>query len=92
MSVTVPAAVRSLALAGRGTEDLRVTWLAAPGDVDHYEVQLLFNDMKVSLPGPVQYLVSLSSCLQYFYILHIFLGDFFIFHCCFISICDFGCF
>uniref|UniRef100_A0A674CNT2 protein-tyrosine-phosphatase n=1 Tax=Salmo trutta TaxID=8032 RepID=A0A674CNT2_SALTR len=56
---TFPAAVRSLALAGRGTEDLRVTWLAAPGDVDHYEVQLLFNDMKVSLPGPVQYLVSL---------------------------------
>uniref|UniRef100_A0A674CNE0 protein-tyrosine-phosphatase n=1 Tax=Salmo trutta TaxID=8032 RepID=A0A674CNE0_SALTR len=47
---TFPAAVRSLALAGRGTEDLRVTWLAAPGDVDHYEVQLLFNDMKVFPP------------------------------------------
>uniref|UniRef100_A0A667ZSV7 protein-tyrosine-phosphatase n=1 Tax=Myripristis murdjan TaxID=586833 RepID=A0A667ZSV7_9TELE len=48
---TLPAAVRSLALAGRGTEDLRVTWLAAPGDVDHYEVQLLFNDMKVFPPN-----------------------------------------
>ncbi|XP_014003320.1 receptor-type tyrosine-protein phosphatase beta isoform X1 [Salmo salar] len=47
---TFPAAVRSLALAGRGTEDLRVTWLAALGDVDHYEVQLLFNDMKVFPP------------------------------------------
>ncbi|XP_041794073.1 receptor-type tyrosine-protein phosphatase beta-like isoform X2 [Chelmon rostratus] len=47
---TFPAAVRSLALAGRGTEDLRVTWSAAPGDVDHYEVQLLFNDMKVFPP------------------------------------------
>lgn len=47
---TVPAAVRSLVLAGRGTEELRVTWSAAPGDVDHYEVQLLFNDMKVFPP------------------------------------------
>ncbi|XP_076018766.1 receptor-type tyrosine-protein phosphatase beta isoform X2 [Genypterus blacodes] len=47
---TFPAAVRALALAGRGTEDLRVTWSAAPGDVDHYEVQLLFNDMKVFPP------------------------------------------
>ncbi|KAM6973817.1 receptor-type tyrosine-protein phosphatase beta [Aplochiton taeniatus] len=47
---TFPAAVRNLALAGRGTEDLRVTWLAAPGDVDHYEAQLLFNDMKVFPP------------------------------------------
>uniref|UniRef100_A0A087XJN0 protein-tyrosine-phosphatase n=1 Tax=Poecilia formosa TaxID=48698 RepID=A0A087XJN0_POEFO len=47
---TFPAAVQSLSLAGRGTEDLRVTWLAAPGDVDHYEVQLLFSDMKVFPP------------------------------------------
>ncbi|CAI5668435.1 unnamed protein product [Oreochromis niloticus] len=47
---TFPAAVRSLTLAGRGTEDLRVTWMAAPGDVDHYEVQLLFSDMKVFPP------------------------------------------
>ncbi|KAJ8002746.1 hypothetical protein DPEC_G00162150 [Dallia pectoralis] len=47
---TFPAAVRSLALAGSGTEDLRVTWQGAPGDVDHYEVQLLFNDMKVFPP------------------------------------------
>lgn len=27
-----------------------MTWSAAPGDVDHYEVQLLFNDMKVFPP------------------------------------------
>ncbi|KAM7415227.1 hypothetical protein PAMA_019850 [Pampus argenteus] len=47
---TFPAVVRSLSLAKQGTEDLRVTWLAAPGDVDHYEVQLLFNDMKVFPP------------------------------------------
>uniref|UniRef100_A0A4W6C2B3 protein-tyrosine-phosphatase n=1 Tax=Lates calcarifer TaxID=8187 RepID=A0A4W6C2B3_LATCA len=47
---TFPAAVRTLILAGQGTEDLKVTWSAAPGDVDHYEVQLLFNDMKVFPP------------------------------------------
>ncbi|XP_029379627.1 receptor-type tyrosine-protein phosphatase beta [Echeneis naucrates] len=47
---TLPAAVRSLVLTGQGTEDLRVTWAAAPGDVDHYEVQLLFNDIKVFPP------------------------------------------
>nr|XP_020471463.1 receptor-type tyrosine-protein phosphatase beta-like isoform X2 [Monopterus albus] len=47
---TFPAAVRSLVLAGWGTEDLSVMWSAAPGDVDHYEVQLLFNDMKVFPP------------------------------------------
>ncbi|XP_028841953.1 receptor-type tyrosine-protein phosphatase beta isoform X2 [Denticeps clupeoides] len=44
---TFPAAVRSLTLAGQGTEELRVTWAPALGDVDHYEVQLLFNDIKV---------------------------------------------
>ncbi|KAM8892397.1 receptor-type tyrosine-protein phosphatase beta isoform 2-T2 [Spinachia spinachia] len=47
---TFAAAVRSLVLAGWGTEDLRVAWSAALGDVDHYEVQLLFNDMKVLPP------------------------------------------
>ncbi|XP_041652341.1 receptor-type tyrosine-protein phosphatase beta-like [Cheilinus undulatus] len=47
---TLPAAVRSLVLAGQGTEELQVRWEAAPGDVDHYEVQLLFNDMKVFPP------------------------------------------
>ncbi|XP_068452577.1 receptor-type tyrosine-protein phosphatase beta-like [Clinocottus analis] len=47
---TFPAAVQSLVLAGRGTEDLRVTWSAALGDLDHYEVQLLFSDMKVFPP------------------------------------------
>uniref|UniRef100_A0A3B4XEA2 protein-tyrosine-phosphatase n=1 Tax=Seriola lalandi dorsalis TaxID=1841481 RepID=A0A3B4XEA2_SERLL len=47
---TLPSAVRFLVLARQGTEDLRVTWSAALGDVDHYEVQLLFNDMKVFPP------------------------------------------
>uniref|UniRef100_A0A8C8M3B8 protein-tyrosine-phosphatase n=1 Tax=Oncorhynchus tshawytscha TaxID=74940 RepID=A0A8C8M3B8_ONCTS len=60
---TFPAAVRSLALAGRGTEDLRVAWLAALGDVDHYEVQLLFNDMKVSPPGPVYRSTYAGACV-----------------------------
>lgn len=46
----VPAGVRNLTLADSGTEDLLVTWVSAPGDVDHYEVQLLFNDMKVFPP------------------------------------------
>uniref|UniRef100_A0A8C9SQ83 protein-tyrosine-phosphatase n=1 Tax=Scleropages formosus TaxID=113540 RepID=A0A8C9SQ83_SCLFO len=47
---TFPAAVTALTLAERGTEDLRVTWQGAPGDVDHYEVQLLYSDMKVLPP------------------------------------------
>ncbi|KAK9952792.1 hypothetical protein ABG768_018599 [Culter alburnus] len=47
---TLPAGVRNLSLADSGTEDLLVTWVSAPGDVDHYEVQLLFNDMKVFPP------------------------------------------
>ncbi|XP_035257470.1 receptor-type tyrosine-protein phosphatase beta-like isoform X1 [Anguilla anguilla] len=47
---TFPATVRNLSLAESGTEVLRVTWAAAPGDVDHYEVQLLFSDMKVFPP------------------------------------------
>uniref|UniRef100_A0A3B3QLF1 protein-tyrosine-phosphatase n=1 Tax=Paramormyrops kingsleyae TaxID=1676925 RepID=A0A3B3QLF1_9TELE len=52
---TFPGAVRDLALSSGGTEDLQVTWGAAPGDVDHYEVQLLYNDMKVFPP------ITLSS-------------------------------
>ncbi|CAB1414937.1 unnamed protein product [Pleuronectes platessa] len=47
---TFPAGVRFLALAAGGSEELRVRWSAALGDVDHYEVQLLFNDMKVFPP------------------------------------------
>ncbi|XP_051545389.1 receptor-type tyrosine-protein phosphatase beta-like isoform X2 [Myxocyprinus asiaticus] len=47
---TLPAGVRNLSLADSGTEDLLVIWDSAPGDVDHYEVQLLFNDMKVFPP------------------------------------------
>ncbi|CAL8263724.1 unnamed protein product [Merluccius merluccius] len=47
---TIPAVVRVLTLSGRSTDDLRITWSAALGDVDHYEVQLLFNDMNVLPP------------------------------------------
>ncbi len=49
-SLSVPAGVQNLTLADSGTEDLLVSWVSAPGDVDHYEVQLLFNDMKVFPP------------------------------------------
>nr|XP_055049169.1 receptor-type tyrosine-protein phosphatase beta-like isoform X1 [Misgurnus anguillicaudatus] len=47
---TLPAGVKNLSLADSSTEDLLVTWVSAPGDVDHYEVQLLYNDMKVFPP------------------------------------------
>nr|XP_033808284.1 receptor-type tyrosine-protein phosphatase beta isoform X2 [Geotrypetes seraphini] len=47
---TFPESVKELALASRSTEDLRVTWSKADGDLDHYEIQLLFNDMKVFPP------------------------------------------
>ncbi|XP_051808493.1 receptor-type tyrosine-protein phosphatase beta-like isoform X4 [Acanthochromis polyacanthus] len=58
---TLPAPVRSLVLAGRGPEDLRVSWSAAPGDVDHYEVQLLFSDMKVF--PPITLSAAVDHCL-----------------------------
>uniref|UniRef100_A0A8C9UZ91 protein-tyrosine-phosphatase n=1 Tax=Scleropages formosus TaxID=113540 RepID=A0A8C9UZ91_SCLFO len=57
---TFPAAVQKLAVADRSTEDLWVTWDAAPGDVDHYEVQLLYSDMKVFPPITLS-----SSTIQY---------------------------
>uniref|UniRef100_H2MXH1 protein-tyrosine-phosphatase n=1 Tax=Oryzias latipes TaxID=8090 RepID=H2MXH1_ORYLA len=47
---TLPAPVRSLTLTGSGTKELWVSWLPAQGDVDHYEVQLLYSDMKVFPP------------------------------------------
>uniref|UniRef100_A0A8C7X579 protein-tyrosine-phosphatase n=1 Tax=Oryzias sinensis TaxID=183150 RepID=A0A8C7X579_9TELE len=50
VSLSVPAPVRSLALTGSGTKELWVSWLPAQGDVDHYEVQLLYSDMKVFPP------------------------------------------
>lgn len=46
----VPEAVKDLTLHNRSTEDLQVTWTRADGDVDQYEIQLLFNDMKVFPP------------------------------------------
>lgn len=42
-----PAAVRSLALAQKGTTHLCVSWNSASGDVDHYELQILDNDIRV---------------------------------------------
>nr|XP_048274574.1 receptor-type tyrosine-protein phosphatase beta isoform X1 [Myodes glareolus] len=47
---TIPEPVKNLTLRNRSTEDLYVTWSLADGDVDQYEVQLLFNDMKVFPP------------------------------------------
>uniref|UniRef100_A0A673UPQ2 protein-tyrosine-phosphatase n=1 Tax=Suricata suricatta TaxID=37032 RepID=A0A673UPQ2_SURSU len=47
---TIPEPVRDLTLRNRSTEDLLVTWSRADGDVDQYEIQLLFNDMKVFPP------------------------------------------
>nr|KAF6497304.1 protein tyrosine phosphatase receptor type B [Rousettus aegyptiacus] len=47
---TIPEAVKDLMLRNRSTEDLQVTWSRADGDVDQYEIQLLFNDMKVFPP------------------------------------------
>ncbi|XP_077769957.1 receptor-type tyrosine-protein phosphatase beta isoform X2 [Canis aureus] len=47
---TIPEPVRDLTLQNRSTEDLLVTWSRADGDVDQYEIQLLFNDMKVFPP------------------------------------------
>uniref|UniRef100_A0A8C4V4W5 protein-tyrosine-phosphatase n=1 Tax=Falco tinnunculus TaxID=100819 RepID=A0A8C4V4W5_FALTI len=47
---SVPESVKELTLSNRSTEDLQVTWLKAEGDVDKYEIQLLFNDMKIFPP------------------------------------------
>ncbi|XP_053091266.1 receptor-type tyrosine-protein phosphatase beta [Pangasianodon hypophthalmus] len=52
---TLPGGVRNLTLLSRGTQELGVAWASAVGDVDHYEVQIVFNDMKVFHP------VTLSS-------------------------------
>ncbi|TTJ07841.1 Receptor-type tyrosine-protein phosphatase beta [Bagarius yarrelli] len=52
---TLPGGVRNLTLLSQGTQELGVSWAPAVGDVDHYEVQIVFNDMKVFHP------VTLSS-------------------------------
>ncbi|KAM3925338.1 receptor-type tyrosine-protein phosphatase beta isoform 2-T2 [Leptodactylus fuscus] len=52
---TFPEAVKKLTLARRGSEELHVTWSRADGDVDRYDIQLLYNDMSV-LP-----LITLSN-------------------------------
>uniref|UniRef100_A0A803YNZ0 protein-tyrosine-phosphatase n=1 Tax=Meleagris gallopavo TaxID=9103 RepID=A0A803YNZ0_MELGA len=47
---TMPESVKELTLSNRSTEDLQVTWSKAEGDVDKYEIQLLYNDMKIFPP------------------------------------------
>ncbi|CAH2277884.1 receptor-type tyrosine- phosphatase beta isoform X1 [Pelobates cultripes] len=47
---TFPEIVKKLTLASRSSEELHVTWSRPDGDVDRYEIQLLFNDMKVLPP------------------------------------------
>ncbi|KAK7883817.1 hypothetical protein WMY93_026940 [Mugilogobius chulae] len=47
---TLPAPVRSLSLSSSTSDSLVVSWLSAPGEVDHYEVQLVYNDIKVFPP------------------------------------------
>lgn len=47
---TFPAAAGNLSVVDAGTDHLTVTWSRAPGDVDHYEVTLLFNDTRVFPP------------------------------------------
>ncbi|XP_061495728.1 receptor-type tyrosine-protein phosphatase beta isoform X2 [Rhineura floridana] len=51
---TVPESVKKLTLSGKSTEDLYITWSKADGDVDQYEIQLLFNDMKVFPPNHLE--------------------------------------
>uniref|UniRef100_A0A3B3V3C4 protein-tyrosine-phosphatase n=1 Tax=Poecilia latipinna TaxID=48699 RepID=A0A3B3V3C4_9TELE len=48
---TLPAAVKNLSVKNEGTAELNVTWSPALGDVDHYEVTLLFNDTRVFPPA-----------------------------------------
>ncbi|XP_016117084.1 receptor-type tyrosine-protein phosphatase beta-like [Sinocyclocheilus grahami] len=55
---TFPGAVGNLSLTEYGISFLRVNWTSAPGDVDNYEVQNLFNDTQVS-PA-----VNLSSTVR----------------------------
>ncbi|XP_067248540.1 receptor-type tyrosine-protein phosphatase beta isoform X4 [Chanodichthys erythropterus] len=55
---TFPGAVGNLSLMECGCSFLRVNWTSAPGDVDNYEVQILFNDTQVS-PA-----VNLSSTVR----------------------------
>nr|XP_034983059.1 receptor-type tyrosine-protein phosphatase beta [Zootoca vivipara] len=51
---TVPESVKKLTLSGKSTEELYITWSKADGDVDQYEIQLLFNDMKVFPPNHLE--------------------------------------
>ncbi|XP_062850734.1 receptor-type tyrosine-protein phosphatase beta [Trichomycterus rosablanca] len=50
---TFPAAVRTLTVTKADTTSLCVSWNPAPGDVDHYELQILYNDTPVFSPKQV---------------------------------------
>lgn len=56
----VPAAVRNLSVSNAGTAALNVTWSAALGDVDHYEVR--FNQRNNEEMFPCLCLIFLSAC------------------------------
>ncbi len=58
LCISVPGAVGNLSLTEYGTSFLRVNWTSAPGDIDNYEVQIIFNDTQVS-PS-----VNLSSMVR----------------------------
>ncbi|XP_020781984.1 receptor-type tyrosine-protein phosphatase beta isoform X1 [Boleophthalmus pectinirostris] len=79
---TFPAAVGNLSVVSAGTDDLTVTWSPAPGDVDHYEVTLLFNDTQVFPPVTLgstvrsHRLTSLTSGRLYKIVLSTFSGPY----------------
>lgn len=79
---TFPAAVGNLSVVSTGADDLTVTWSPALGDVDHYEVTLLFNDTRVfppvTLGSEVQshHLTSLTSGRLYKIVVSTFSGPY----------------
>uniref|UniRef100_A0A3Q0RGW8 protein-tyrosine-phosphatase n=1 Tax=Amphilophus citrinellus TaxID=61819 RepID=A0A3Q0RGW8_AMPCI len=79
---TFPAAVRNLLLSNAGTDELNITWSPAPGDVDYYEVTLLFNDSRVfppvTLGGEVRHhrLTSLTPGRLYKIVVSTFSGSY----------------
>ncbi|XP_030575933.1 receptor-type tyrosine-protein phosphatase beta [Archocentrus centrarchus] len=79
---TFPAAVRNLLLSNVGTDELNITWSPAPGDVDYYEVTLLFNDSRVfppvTLGGEVRHhrLTSLTPGRLYKIVVSTFSGSY----------------
>ncbi|CAL9682662.1 unnamed protein product [Knipowitschia caucasica] len=79
---TFPAAVGDLSVVSAGMADLTVSWSPAPGDVDHYEVTLLFNDSQVFPPATLSSntqshrLISLTSGRLYKIVVSTFSGPY----------------